>query len=168
MKCETKNGVFFVYAELIPHNLRQKRRNDFNATIKQKHDPQYNYHHKIPLSIGGSNSKSNVILMPKVEHELLHKYIIDPQIESMVPRRQKRIMLPIMDGPVFSLLSDNFKVFLKRFEKTGADCSEIRKYINMVEESTGYKDLVDSYQTYKYIQMLETCEVYKQLFEKQR
>ncbi len=117
MQYFVKNNVFYVYTELTPRYIRKERREDFNFSDKKHYGLLYNYHHIIPLSIGGTNRKENIILMLRTEHELLHKFIIDPQIKSMIPGKKKRIMLPVMNGEFFSLLSDEFKCFLRQFEK---------------------------------------------------
>ncbi len=89
-----------------------------------------NFHHKIPLQLGGNNSPENVVIMKKSEHEILHDYIIKPQIERLRKGELRTIMLPVMRGEYFDFSSPDFQIFLREFAKCNPIYPELRQYMD--------------------------------------
>jgi len=124
-----KDGICYAYVTLVSPERKAQLRREFNDTAKKPHNLLLNYHHKVPLSLGGDNSQGNIVLMPKKEHEILHKYIISPQVEGLEEHTIKRIMLPVMRDHFFSFDSDDFRHFLKEFSKTEYYTMELHEYM---------------------------------------
>lgn len=131
-QARVKNGVYYAFVKLVPQEERRALRYEFENVKKKPHSSLYDYHHKIPLSLGGDNSQGNLVLMLKYEHTLLHKYIIDPQIKDLSEGEYRRIMLPVMNERVFSFSSDSFRHFLKEFSKMGLSRIELYDYMDTI------------------------------------
>lgn len=132
-KCEYKDGVVYLYVRIVPDEIRRERRKEYNKNHKKTHSPLYNIHHKIPLMLGGDNLDDNLIVMWRREHEMLHRYIIDPQIAGMKKGEIRKIMLPVMEGSFFSFSSPEFRHFIKKFVETREMESDLSIYMKVME-----------------------------------
>ena len=133
-------GVCYALFKIAPEAARQEIRQEFNDMLKKPHPSYCGYHHKIPVYFGGDNSPDNLVLMPFTDHEMLHKYIIEPQVKGMRKDEVRQVMLPVMDREFFSFASDNFKQFLVKFKERGFYGKELNSYMKMIE-TRAYKDL---------------------------
>ncbi|MEA1938399.1 MAG: HNH endonuclease signature motif containing protein [Pseudomonadota bacterium] len=61
----------------------------------------YNVHHKLPISGGGTNSFSNLCLIPIFPHNQIHKYIFE-KIWNLVPGDRKILRIPWPVGEFIS------------------------------------------------------------------
>lgn len=73
----------------------------------------YSYHHIIGLSVGGSNNCSNLIVMEKTNHELLHRRYLDPQTRNLKEGGEALLLLPVS----YDLQSEEFKMYDKLYKE---------------------------------------------------
>lgn len=75
-------------------------------------------HHKHPLGGGGDSSFSNLVILPRRDHEKMNREVIDPQLRGIVEGETREIIVPWWD--------DSY-----------VDWFNIRKYIDELERSHG-------------------------------
>jgi hypothetical protein len=59
-------------------------------------------HHKLPLFCGGENKHENLFLIPDKEHGLIHKKIIDKQVQKLQTGDAKVVALPYPKGSFYT------------------------------------------------------------------
>ena len=133
-----KDGVCYAKVRLVPDEVKRQLRHEFNSMDKGCFEldgiydhKKHNFHHQIPLQLGGKNSTDNLVIMNKTEHDILHKCIINPQVYKMMKGEIRTIMLPVVQGgSLFELSSTEFHHFLTEFFKMYPVYQELRPYID--------------------------------------
>ena len=140
-KPAVKDGIYCVTVRIMPEDVSRKRRKDFNNMLKNVFFDRrlYNCHHKIPLHLGGTNDPDNLVLMNKREHNMLHKYIIEPQIKGLMKGQTRDIMLPVMESDTFDFSSDKFAHFLDVYTERYGSYPELRKYMKEIKTKPAKK-----------------------------
>ena len=68
---------------------------------------KYACHHIIGLSLGGDSRQSNIMIMDRRQHELLHYRYLDPQTKYLRARQSQFILIPT----VYDMNSKEFKMY---------------------------------------------------------
>lgn len=81
--------------EDLDYNMRE-------AFRRHHHSPSYyQIHHVLPLSLGGTNSWENLVMVHPKKHRKIHE-AIDSQIEGMLYGESRLILLPVYQGKVWN------------------------------------------------------------------
>lgn len=75
--------------------LREEYKQEGLSLTKGLDKKLFDTHHILGLSLGGQNIPENLVLMRREEHEILHKYFIDPQVADMKIGEGRLIFLPV-------------------------------------------------------------------------
>ena len=79
------------------HALR-KAFNSVKHELLDHHPRGYEFHHIIPLSMGGTNDPTNIVLCEKRLHRIIHQFIDEQGEVTGVARR----IIPVLPGKIWS------------------------------------------------------------------
>ncbi|MGN1091179.1 MAG: HNH endonuclease [Alphaproteobacteria bacterium] len=83
---------------------RIKNRINIDKTRRGKVPKNFDIHHIIPLSGGGSNALSNLCLIEKSFHKFLNRYCFDPALKNI--QEGETVQIDIPDLPPVALYHD--------------------------------------------------------------
>ena len=77
----------------VRNQMSHERRDEFRRFFHAPYGAQI--HHVLPISLGGGNDWSNLVLICPVLHDAVHEFI-DEQIEDMEVGETRKVIIPII------------------------------------------------------------------------
>ncbi len=109
---------FLAYTGQLDHLFRYS---EIKAAKKGDIPEEYDVHHIVPRSLGGTNSFDNLCLIQRNVHHVLHRFFWDQVCEAVSDKGEKGIVLP-KHPAVFRWC--NLRMFF-----TGSEKEEIQLYL---------------------------------------
>jgi len=98
----------------------------------------YESHHIIPKCIGGTNDKSNLVLLTAREHFIVHKLLVE-----LYPSNKKLTYAWIVMCMPLNKLPRTYRVSSREFERARSQKSQLRAQTNVARASTVYQYTLD-------------------------